>query len=503
MSAAIAAAQSRIRVWREQPGKFVRDVFGATPDAWQDEVLDAYAKHQRVCLKASKGPGKSTVMAWIGWHFLMTRLHPKVVCTSISGDNLRDGLWTEFAKWQHTSDLLKAAFTWTAERITAKDHPKTWWAAARQWSKTADAGQQSDTLAGIHADNVLFLVDEAGGIPDAVVAAAEAGLANAGEGREAKIILSGNPTLLSGPLYRACTTERRLWWVKEISGDPDDPKRAPRVSIQWAREQIEKYGRDNPWVLVNVFGQFPPGQSNALLGVEEVALASRRQLDEAAFVHEARILGVDVARQGDDRTVIFARQGLMALPPRVLRLRDLMVVASSVVRAIERFKPHAVFIDEGGLGAGVVDRVRQLKHPCTGVQFGGASGRTDPRCKNKRAEMWWQMAEWVKRGGVIPDNNELRGELVAPTYWHDAQDRVCLESKDEMKARGLPSPDLADALALTFADTVGAPPVWEQHRDAMGVPIEGGPLLDSEQQPYAQVAASNGSDWNPYADGRA
>lgn len=489
-------ARSNLVRWRQHPGAFVREVFNVIPDKWQDDVLEAFPTQKRIAMKACKGPGKSTIEAWCVLNFLLTRPHPKIACTSISGDNLKDGLWTEIAKWMNRSHMLRQMFTWTGTRVFAKDHPETWYASARQWSKSADATQQADTMAGLHADYLLFVLDEAGGIPDSVAATAEAALST---GVETKLLLGGNPTLLSGPLYRACTTDRRYWFVVEVTGDPDDPKRSPRIDIEWARTQIATHGRENPWVLVNVFGQFPPAQDDVLLGVEEVALASRRLLDDAAFAYESRVMGVDVARQGSDRTVIFGRQGMMSFPPRILRLRDLMVVSTTVARAIERFKPRRVFIDETGLGAGVVDRVRELGHPVTGVQFGGGSAQTSPRCKNKRAEMWWNMAQWVKRGGVIPDNNELRGELVAPTHWYDDQGRVCLESKDDMKERGVPSPDIADALALTFAEFVPAAPLWEQHQEAAGVLIRPGPQQDFE--PYANNPPSV-HDWDPYADGR-
>lgn len=443
-----------MREWAARPPVFARQVLGVIPDAWQDEVLEAVAARQRVALKASKGPGKSTLMAWLALWYLATRPHPKVVATSITADNLKDGLWTEIAKWLGASPLLKASFSWQAERVTSKQYPETWWASARAWPKSGDASQQADTLAGLHADHVMFLIDEAGGIPDAVVAAAEAGLANADDsaGREAKLVLAGNPTHLSGPLYRACTRERHLWWVKEISGDPDDPNRAPRISVQWAREQIEKYGRDNPWVLVNVFGQFPPGQSNALLGVEEVAAASRRVVGEAEYTQEPKVLGVDVARQGDDRSVLFPRQGRASFRPKVFRNLDTMQLADAVVRFIDAWKPDATFIDLATFGAGVYDRVRQLGHPIIGVDFGGKP--LDTRYANRRAEMWHGMAEWVRLGGCIPDDAELLGELSSPTYGFDPHGRLLLEKKAEVKQRIGKSPDLADGLALTFAAPV-------------------------------------------------
>jgi hypothetical protein len=445
-------AADRIRAWREDPRIFVREVFGVTPDPWQDEVLHAFATTQRIALKACKGPGKSTVESWCGWNFLLTRPHPKVICTSITGDNLRDGLWAEYAKWQGRSPLLREAFEWTNTRIFAKQHPETWFASARQWSKSADPASQADTLAGIHADYVLFQIDEAGGVPDSVASAAEAALST---GVETKLMLAGNPTLLSGPLYRACTRERDLWWVKEITGDPDDPMRAPRIDLQWARDQIAKYGRDNAWVLVNVFGQFPPRQSNSLIGAEDVAQAVKRTLTPQEYQQDARIIGVDVARFGDDRSVAFLRQGRKAYPPRVWRGLDLMTLSGHVADFMDGYQPDAVFVDQTGIGSGVVDRMRQLGRRVIGVDFGGKA--RDEKMANKRAEMWWLMAQWVPTAS-LPDISELHAELTAPTYGYaNAQGRLQLESKEELKKRGLPSPDLADALALTFAEPVAHP----------------------------------------------
>jgi phage terminase large subunit len=479
------AAASKLREWRERPGLFAREVLRVEEvDAWQEEVLDAATRERRIALKASKGPGKSTVLAWLIWWFLLTRPHPKVVATSISGDNLRDNLWSELSKWQKRSPLLSQAFVWSAERIASVEHPETWWASARQWSRSADPSQQADTLAGIHADSVMFVVDESGGVPDAVMAAAEAGLANADDakGTEALLVQAGNPTHLAGPLYRACTQERALWWVKEISGDPDDPKRAPRVSIEWAREQISKYGRDNPWVLVNVFGKFPPGQADTLLGVEEVGEASRRSLHPHDFEEETKILGVDVARFGDDETCFMLRQGRAAFRPVVFRNLSTMQVAYEVASVLEKHQPDGCFIDVTGIGAGVVDRLLELNHRVTGVDFG--SKAFSGKYLNRRVEMWWKMADWLKGGGAIPDDATLRSELPAPKYKFAQDGRLQLESKDDMKKRGVPSPNRADALALTFAAPVAR----------RGLVLPGRPPQRARDfDPYAQ------KDFDPYA----
>ncbi len=214
----MSVAVEAIRRWRERPDQFVREVFKTVPDEWQDEILRAFPTHPRVAMTACKGPGKTAVLAWLAWNFLLTRPHPKIAATSITSDNLMDGLWTEMAKWQAKSPLLLELFEWRKTRIESKQSPETWWMSARTWPRSASSEQQADTLAGLHADYLLFILDEAGGIPDAVMAAAEAGLSSCIEGH---LLMAGNPTHLEGPLYRANTTERHLWFMVHITGDPD------------------------------------------------------------------------------------------------------------------------------------------------------------------------------------------------------------------------------------------------------------------------------------------
>jgi phage terminase large subunit len=440
------AAAERIRQWRERPAQMVRELFGVEPDAWQEGVLEKFPHNQRQAMKACKGPGKTTVLAWLAWNFLLTRPHPKIAATSVTEANLSDGLWTEMSKWQGKSPLLKAKFTWTKTRIFANDHPETWWMSARTWPKGGDKDKQADTLAGLHADYLLFILDEAGSIPDAVMAAAEAGLAS---GIECHLVMAGNPTRLDGPLYRACTSERTLWDVTEITSDPDDPKRTPRVSVEWAQAQIAKYGRDNPWVLVNVFGKFPPSSLNALLGPDEVRAAMHRQIGPASYDHAARILGVDVARFGDDQTVIARRQGLLALPMIGLRNQDAMQVAGRTAMEHDEWDADAIFVDStGGYGSGVVDALRSVGRKPIGVEF--SSSPLNAGYLNKRAEILWLTAEWVKNGGKLPDDAELLEELTAVTYWFKG-DQIQVEAKDQIKVRLGRSPDKFDALACTFA----------------------------------------------------
>jgi len=352
--------------------------------------------------------------------------------------------------WQQKSPLLQKTFTWNKTRIFANEAPENWWMSARSWPKAADANSLGNTLAGIHADYILFLLDETGSMPDAIMASAEAALSSCIEGH---IVQAGNPTHLTGPLYNACTTERRLWFVREISSDPDDPMRSTRVSKDWARDQIEKYGRDNPFVLVSVFGQFPPNSLNALIGPDEVSAAMKRYYREQDYSTSARILGCDVARFGDDSSVIYPRQGIMAFPKMKFRNVNGVQGAGLVARKWNDWKADGCFIDDtGGFGASWIDNLMTMGKTPIGIHF-ASTKNISPRYYNKRTEMAFEAVEWVKRGGALPEDPELLAAMTKTSYAFKG-DKMLLEPKDLIKQKLGYSPDEFDALMLTFAEPV-------------------------------------------------
>lgn len=452
------AAQQTIRQWKRDPIRFVREVFHAEPDPWQLDVLALMAQpdRKRIAMKSCAGPGKTAVLAWAGWHRLLCYAapneHPKGSAVSITSDNLRDNLWAEMSRWQNESPLLLQVFQWNKERITARDHAETWFLAAKGWSKMADPETIGRTLSGMHSRFPFYLIDESGDIPPNMLRSAEQGLTSCEDGL---IITAGNTTSQTGMLYEVTTRGRGQWEVVSITADPDDPKRTPRVDIEWARQQIALYGRENPWVMAYVLGQFPPGSINALLSVEEVEASMKRNAPIEAFSWAEKRLGVDVARYGDDRTVIFPRQGICAFPPIVMRHARGSSVSVDIASRVMAKKlewqaqnGQEFFDDTVGWAHGAVDVLRAAGHSPFAIQFDKPS--MDPRYVNMRAEMWLKMADWVKEWGALPNIAELVGELTAPTYFfHNGKFQI--ESKDQIKKRLQKSPDLADALALTFA----------------------------------------------------
>lgn len=464
---------SAIRRWKEHPAQMVRELFKVEPDAWQLEALELFPHTPRLAMKACAGPGKTACLAWLGWNFMLTRPHPMVGCTSISGANLKAGLWTELARWRNVQPLLVRMFEQTDQRIFAREAPQTWRMEARTWPRDADATQIGNALAGVHAKYVMWLLDETGDYPEAIMPVCE-GIFN-GEPIEAHIVQAGNPTALHGPLYRACTIASKLWKVITITADPDDPKRTPRVSVKIAREQIEQYGRENPWVKVRIFGEFPSSSFNALIGPDEVEAAMNRIYRPDQVEMSPMVLGVDVAREGDDASVIFGRMGRQAMIPKKMRNVDSLQGAGMVSRIWQDTNADACFVDAtGGFGAGWIDQLRVMNRAPIGIHF-SAQAHAQTRYYNKRAEMAFDMVQWIKEGGALPRIPELAAALTTTTYSF-SRDRLLLEPKEDVKVRLGYSPDDFDALMLTFAEPV-----------LKAAPQRAQPKHVAEYNPYASL----------------
>lgn len=445
-------AVDKVRLYRARPDAFAEEVLRQTLEPWEREFYQALATEQRISLQACKGPGKTGKLAGAAWWMLSMFPYPKIGATSITGDNLRDCLWAEMARWQRESPFLQANFTWTASKIFENRNPETWWMSFRTWSQSSNKEQQEGTLAGLHADYCMALLDESGGMPDSLMSAADGVLTAPKLGR---IIQAGNPLMLEGPLYRATTVERHLWRRFEITADPDDPNRAKRVPIQWAKDQISKYGVDNPWVLANVFGRFPKSSINALISLDECQAAVGRHLHQHEYDWAPRILGGDVARFGDDLSVLYPRQGKVYLQPLELAKCDSIQVAGHWGEKYNQWHANSLQIDAtGGYGTGPIDILRDQGFTVAEVNFSAKA--LDPIYYNLRAEIWCKLAENIKEGGSIPNDPLLIGELSTATFTYQ-KERKRVEEKDQMKARLGRSPDHADAAACSHAYPVAMP----------------------------------------------
>ena len=439
------------------------------PDVWQREFLTDLGDGVRKRLLnddlgaylsavgSGHGVGKSALVAWVILWFMSTRDDPAIVCTANTQPQLMTKTWREVAKW-HRLAINADWFQWTATKFYLKERPETWAANAIPWTK-----ERSEAFAGTHAKHVLMLFDEASAIDDAIWEVAEGALTTAG----AIWLAFGNGTRNTGRFRECFRRFRHRWKIRQV--DARSAKKANKAQIQ---KWIEDYGEDSDFVRVRVKGEFPRAASTQFIGsdlVDKAKLEFKRKFGDRITkallmgpgglatvrlednVIAPRILAVDVARFGGDQSVIGMRQGRTFVVLKKYRDLDTNQLAYRVAEWIEAERPDHVFVDGVGVGAGVVDTLRDLGYEVTDVNA-GVKAIEDRRFFNRRAEMWWSMREWLKNDGAIPDDDrELEDDLTAPEYgYSDRGERVQLETKEDMRSRGLPSPDTADCLSMTF-----------------------------------------------------
>lgn len=432
----------------------------AGPDDWQANVLGyirdnlTRTKPLLIAIAGGNGPGKSTLAAWIMDWGMSTCPDCRIDVTANTGNQLTSRTWPELAKW-HRLSLFNSWFELGSRRLRSKDnkHSETWRCDAITWDE-----HQPEAFAGLHnqGKRIIRIFDEASAIPDVIWDYSEAVLTDSDT--EIIWLCLGNPTRSTGR-FRMCFPGGRhagLWWTQKI--DTRKSKMANKAQIE---EWIKSYGLDSDFVRVRVLSEFPRAGSTQFIASDLVEGAAEAMREPSVTLYDPLVMGVDVARYGDDKSVIRFRRGRdgRTLAPIKFRGMDTMQLSARIGELNELHKPDAIFIDGGGPGGGVVDRCRYLKLPVTEVQFGSSADRSqignagDIGYANKRAEMWGLMKEWLK-GGIIDNDPELKADLSAVEYGYvmrDGRDAIMLEKKEDMKKRGLGSPDDGDALALTFA----------------------------------------------------
>jgi hypothetical protein len=423
----------------------------AGPDTWQADVLEAVRAHVtsspasfRHAVASGHGVGKSALAAWlILWH-LATHPHPQIVVTANTGVQLSTKTWRELAKWLQLS-IFADTFTWTATKCYHRAHMATWFAAAVPWRV-----DRPEAFAGTHEQHVLILMDEASAIDDLIWETTEGAMTTPG----AMWVAFGNPTRSSGR-FKECFAGGRFahrWQTTQV--DSRDAKMADQAQIaQW----ITDYGEDSDFVRVRVKGMFPRVAVGQFIGEDLLGAAQARPAVDDPL--QPTIVGVDVARFGDDRSVILVRRGGTIVETRVYREIDTVRLAGFVCEVADTYRSDqpTLFVDAVGIGAGVVDQCRARGYAVQEVQAGGAA--QDPmHFANKRAEMWHRTREWLTTRGCLDPQaattRELCTDLQAPEYGYDNQGRLQIETKASMKSRGLVSSDVADALVHTFCEPV-------------------------------------------------
>ncbi|MYL45044.1 terminase B [Virgibacillus halodenitrificans] len=446
-----------IDLYWDDPVSFAEDMLGFYPDQYQAAILNDLANHPMVSVRSGQGIGKTGIEAVSAIWFLTCRPNPRVVCTAPTRQQLNDVLWAEIAKWLETSKV-KRMLKWTKTKVYMIGHEKRWFATARTATKP-------ENMQGFHEDYMLFIADEASGIEDKIMEAILGTLS----GAENKLLMCGNPTRTSGVFYDSHHKDRANYKTHRVSSR--DSKRTNKKNIAMLER---KYGKESDVVRVRVDGEFPKSEPDTFIALEHAEKAAMRDVytedgnGNLIIPSEAEIqIGVDVARFGDDETTIIPRIGNHVPYFKWYNKQDTMATAGNVIRVAKDMMTTyginkcTIKIDDDGVGGGVTDRLREVISEeglyITVVDcHNGHAAEDKEHFFNWGTESWAYLRELLHDGLIhIPNDEDIIGQLTTRKYTITSKGQIRLEAKEDMKKRGLKSPDRADALVLAFVPTPG------------------------------------------------
>jgi len=422
------------RYYLENPVGFVCDILHAEPTGQQIEVLNAISGNTAIAARSGHGIGKTALEAWVILWFISLHPFAKIPCTAPTGHQLEDILWPEVNYWLQRSEL-KDQIVWTKTRLAVRGHEESWFAVPRSANKP-------ENLQGFHAKHCLFVIDEASGVEQEIMDVVEGALTNAG----ARLLMCGNPTRLSGTFYNAFHKDRRLYKTFAFSSIDSS-----LVSAEYVQRIADKYGAESDVYLVRVLGDFPKGTPDTFIRLDKVEPAVAREVEPSGPYQ----IGVDPARYGDDSSVICYRQGFHVFPAESFHGINTTRLAGEVARVVKEIRENdedagtiTVNVDDTGVGGGVTDQLEEYEYELDievmPQSFGGAG---DEDYEEQGSAMWGNIKELLPELD-LPDDPELVSQLTTRKYTVRPNGKIKLERKEDMKKRGLQSPDHADALAL-------------------------------------------------------
>ena len=421
------------------PVLFVEGVLGATPQQWQRESLEAIRDNNRVAIRSGHGVGKTAFLSWVILWWALTHYPCKVACTANSASQLEQVLWPEIYKWMQAMPKgFQKELDFKSDRVVLKNAPDSFVVARTSRKENPEA------LQGFHSPNMLFIIDEASGVPDIIFEVGQGAMSTAG----AKTVMVGNPTASTGFFADAFGKNAERWHTKTVSCEDAD-----YVDPAFIEDMERQYGRESNTFRIRVLGLPPETDNDGLIPLHLIEAAQNREVEP---LNVAPLWGLDLARYGSDRNALAKRQGNVLLEPvKHWRDKDLMETVGIVLAEYEatpwEMRPSEILCDAIGLGAGAVDRLRELGLPARAINVAEAPS-LGGRYMRLRDELWFKCREWFEaRDCVIPEQEELSYELSAIRFAIQSNGKFKAESKDDMKKRGLRSPDIADAFVLTFA----------------------------------------------------
>jgi phage terminase large subunit len=434
------------------PVLFVEGVLGAKPEEWQKKALYAVRDNDRVAIRSGHGIGKTAFLSWLILWWVLTRSPSRIACTANTSSQLSDILWAEVAKWHRCMpDGLKELIEVTSAKVelTGQDS----FAVARTARR-----ETPEALQGFHSPNMLFLVDEASGVDNIIFEVGEGAMSTEG----AKTVMTGNPTRTSGYFYEAFNKMKDSFFTMKVSSQD-----STQVGPKFIEDMKVKYGEDSNIFRVRVLGEWPEADDDVVIPLHLLQSAATR--DQVAADTTPVVWGLDVARFGTDKSALCKRKGNVVTEPiKSWRNKDLMEMCGIILNEYETTtwsdRPVEILIDSIGLGAGVVDRLTELDLPVRGINV-AESASMGERYGRLRDELWFLGKEWFEaRDCTIPDQEELIDDLSKPRFSFLSNGKLKVEGKDEMKRRGLNSPDLADAFCLTFASRASIAKSGSKHK---------------------------------------
>lgn len=419
-----------------------KELKGWEPQEWWHKEVDQCIKEYlaspdvnplRIAVSSGHGSGKTAYLSRrIRW-FMSCRPHPQIVCTANTESQLSGKTWRELAKW-HKLAHNRDWYEWTATSYYLKAHPETWKANAIPWSEN-----NTEAFAGTHEENVLVVFDEASKISDSIWEVTDGIFTT----RKNIWLVFGNGTRNTGRFYECFNRHKKYWHTWSV-----DSRTCKAANAEELNRLIEQYGgEDTDQSRVRVRGLFPRTATRQLISSEAVEKCMNHETE--GWESMPKVIGCDIARFGENSSVICIRQGRKVFPLIVLPKQDLMSTAHHIAEIVRKERPVQVFVDGSGIGAGVVDRLRQLNFPIVDVNGGNSS--INPRFLNKRAEMWWEGKEHIENLCELPPDDLLKKELTSVEYDFTDKGRIRLDRKSDLMKEFGWSPDRADALMLTHA----------------------------------------------------
>jgi hypothetical protein len=444
-----------LKLYKDKPLVAMEQLFQVVPDAQQASLIETACKPGcRIAVKSAQGAGKTSTLVWLTLYFLLVLDDCRILVTSPSANQLHRVFHAEALKWvAKMPPVFKDFFEITTKRINIVGRP------FQKADLVTASAENQENLAGGHSENYVILADEASAIEEPVFDVLQGTL---GTGSGGRFIMTANPVRNSGRFYEIFSRKPEIW-----SRITFDARHSGQINKSWIKEMADFYGEDSDRYKTRVLAEFPRASEEQFIPTGFVEEAIERNLMPSAYRGFPKVMGCDVARFGSDETVFVLRQGPKILDTKRYNGLDTTEVAAHIVDFFHMHQPEAIYIDAIGIGAGVFDQCQQFGLPVVEVVVSQRSSNPKEYF-NLRSQLWGEMRGWLQNGADIPNDPELQSQMCGMTYNYNGKLQMQMANKKDLKKQGLASPDIPDAISLTFApNTRTYSPAMKQKRNVI------------------------------------